>query len=252
MDSDSFLEILKNVKTVRDLLSMCSVNKVMFEYCEDNKRSLWRNLIKNMDFKRDYYRKFDFFLKHSDYHSILKLLNIYSIDNYEQQDFLNNLYEFLQNNRRLDEYKEFNIKIYFKLLFYPPEFFKLRLSDIKYFDDDENMLIINYFLNNPDKQILAGFVNDIINDHKRYPRGYMYLRELYKYLPEDISNFTTDVIYNIIFEELDGNPFEYTPNTIEFQEIFGDVYEDIIQFYKLFNIEKYRLIKNVEFQKLWK
>jgi hypothetical protein len=250
MNNDNFLHILENVNTVRDLLSMCAVNKTMFEYCEDNKRGLWKNLMNNMDFKRDYFAKFNYFLKHSDYPSIFKLLNIYAIQNENQIDFLENLKEFLKMNKTIDDKSKININVYFKLLFYPPEFYKLRLEDVQYFDNDEKGLVVDYFVKNPDMEILAGFIYKAFTDHLDYPNGYKYIKELYKYLPEQVAEFTTDTIYDIIYSEINGNPFKYTPDTIEFQDIFGDIYEDIKNFYDSFNLEKYRQKKQIEFQKL--
>jgi len=132
---DIYTEILKHIESVKDLHKMCIVNPNVKKYCDRHKKSIYSYLMKNSNFRDNFYNLFDSFIKNDNttpkeeldkmnWYKIKKLLRFYpvgemsenSLINDLQVDFLNVFYNIthdeILNNQDI-------LRDIFIILFYP-------------------------------------------------------------------------------------------------------------------------------------
>jgi hypothetical protein len=99
---DIYTEILKHIESVKDLHKICIVNPNVKKYCDRHKKSIFSYLLKNSNFRDNFYNLFDLFIKNDNttpkeeldkmnWYKIKKLLRFYPVGEMSENSLINNL-----------------------------------------------------------------------------------------------------------------------------------------------------------------
>lgn len=253
---DEILEILKNVETVKDYLNVCSLNKSIKNMCETYKKSIFLNLIKKKEFRKDYYDKFDDYLSDYDTNNIINLLKIYPVGNFFENNKFNSyqidFFESLKYKNHINSKSIYEQGIlhtylinYAHLLFFPPNYFNIDLYTITSIKKDKLILFYLISLKKINKDKYEETITDIILDifsetqniHSKYT--YKFLYKLVKIEPS-ITFTVFTVIQSVVSSEYPE--FILSLNTLEseeFADFFAENYETVKKLCIDFNINEF-------------
>lgn len=135
---DIYTEILKHIESVKDLHEICLMNKDIKRYCDTHKKVIFSYLLKNRNFKNNFYNIFDLFIKFDNttlkedldkmnWYKIKKLLRFYPVGEMSKNSLINNLQiDFLKVFYNLSHDEILNnqdiLKDIFMILFYPSNY----------------------------------------------------------------------------------------------------------------------------------
>jgi hypothetical protein len=132
---DIYTEILKHIESVKDLHEICIINPNVKKYCYTHKKGIFSYLLKNINFKNNFYNTFDSFIKKDtvtpkeeldkmNWYKIKKLLRFYPVGEMSENSLINNLQvDFLNVFYNITHDEILNnqdvLKDVFIILFYP-------------------------------------------------------------------------------------------------------------------------------------
>jgi hypothetical protein len=205
LNFDIYTKIIKNVNSINDLVNICALNKDNRYYCKNYKKTIFLNLIKNKNFRRSFYKKFDDLIKidrhsnvtfNSNWFNVMKLLQYYPIGeintfNSVQLDFIN-IFENRTNKNNIYAidfilHYQYILQYYFKLLFYPSNYITNILTDA------EILYELNKVIPNSDQIDIFKPIKNRMMD--------VYLFHLQHVDYETIHNLLVNLMINVIHEE---------------------------------------------------
>ncbi len=129
MNSDALFEITKNVKDVKSLVLMCSLNKDMLSLCQNYSKQVFLTLMKNATFRKSFFNTSQNFIKTQNFKALLSLMKWYPVGKMFPHKL--NYMNLLQLELLNDTFKFSNCFLtLFKLLFYPTNYITFSLEEL--------------------------------------------------------------------------------------------------------------------------
>lgn len=236
MNPDTLFEITKNVKDVKSLVLMCSLNSQILGLCQNYSKQMFLSLMRNSSFRKSFYDTTEEFIKTNNFTALLSLMRWYPVGKLfpEHLSYMNVLQQELLKHTTQPYFKQI-----FQLLFYPSNYIQFDLHRIEeYFEyarknplfRDNFFKILTFHFSHSNKFknlqkqfrsliefILAYLVSDSIEF------GIEFLEQILDALFEADKTYFQLTLYTLIWKP--SSELDIDIDSEEMQNIYADPYD---------------------------